>query len=302
MRFKRSRRHATPPALSPSESARFEPGKEDDVSGAPSRSAIGNATEPDESGAVSEASAGSKPLTHPAVVSGDQVGDAPETLKFAELDVPDPEPANTDIGPTSGDRDHVAPANPDTEYPRMALPQRSRLGILATCSLLALALAGVLLAQTTGGKTILRHAGLYQQPTPFVELYFLHPQRLPIAAIRPRPRQDVSFVIRNEQHEPGTYSWTIATKGSAAAATGHVMLRVGKQAMISRLVRVNCSASRAYVQVTLLAPRETIGYWDSCRALTSSVRASRIARRQPPAVPQTHRSAAISTPRPSSRR
>lgn len=158
-------------------------------------------------------------------------------------------------------------AGVEDEWVASGAPRRGWAGVAATCIVLVAAIAAVGLAQTSAGRTVLRKAGLAERARPFTELYFLHPRHIPLEVIKQSPRQTVSFVIRNQEHSRRTYPWRIATKGSAPAASGTVTLDVGHWATIVRKVRVDCSARRAYEQVTLPTSGETIGYWLTCRSV-----------------------------------
>jgi hypothetical protein len=156
----------------------------------------------------------------------------------------------------------------DSDWVVNGAPRRSWVGVAATCTVLAAAVAAVGLAQTSAGHTALSKAGLTEPARPFTELYFLHPRHLSLYVIKPSPHQTVAFVIRNQEHRRQTYSWTIGTKGSPAAASGTVSLDVGHWATIARKVRVDCTANRVYEQVTVPTSGETIGYWLACRSPT----------------------------------
>lgn len=176
-------------------------------------------------------------------------------------------PATTELAETPSVLD---PPGVEDEWVAHGAPRRHWAGMAATCLVLIAALAAVGLAQSSSGRTVLRKAGLAESARPYTELYFANPRHIPLEVIKQSPRQRVSFVIRNQEHRRQTYRWTIGTKGSPPEASGTVDLYVGHWATIARTVPVDCTGKRAYEQVSLLGRGETIGYWLSCRSLTSA--------------------------------
>lgn len=137
---------------------------------------------------------------------------------------------------------------------------------LITGAIVALGLLATGIAQTSGGRQILKQAGLYASSAPFTEIYFPNPAELRVPARRHHRLHRVVFVIRNEEHESMSYMWSIGLASSPALRTGRTVLGVKQQTTVTRMVPVACSGSRVRVEVRLLKPPETIGYWEHCHS------------------------------------
>ncbi len=157
-----------------------------------------------------------------------------------------------------------APATVRVESASSNPPPPKRWKILTTSGIVTLALLAAALAQTAGGGSVLKSAGLDASSTPFTEIYFPNPGTLPVAAAPHHRRQLVLFVIRNEQHRSMTYRWRIDPPGAGRPTAGRTVLGVDQQTTAGGLVRIVCRSPRVRIQVTLLDPRETIGFWERC--------------------------------------
>lgn len=134
---------------------------------------------------------------------------------------------------------------------------------LVSLAILGLVLLAIGLAQTADGQSVLRQAGFSSDSKPFTELYFPAPASLPAVAAR---RQAVAFVIRNDSHRSRVYSWTVAETGPLFERHGETVLGVGQQRTNVVHVRVLCFGKRVHLQVSLLDPAQSIGFWERCRA------------------------------------
>jgi hypothetical protein len=121
-------------------------------------------------------------------------------------------------------------------------------------------------AQTRTGRSALRQLGLYPAPTPFTELYLASPRSVLSAVARRRKisRQQVDFVIRNEQHHARIYSWAVQSATGQAEPAGNLTLGSGQQKTVKTRVRFRCEGSRTKVTISLLQPAQSIFWWVRC--------------------------------------
>lgn len=146
-----------------------------------------------------------------------------------------------------------------------------------TCSLLALALLGVLVAQTRAGRGLSDRLGLSSPATSITELYFAPPTRpAPAASATAAGGSLVStaFVISNRGRSDRTYDWRIATR-PGETISGSTPVPSGQEVRVSRLIWVRCAASgnpasarasrRFLLRVRLAGTGEAITYHGSCR-------------------------------------
>lgn len=136
-------------------------------------------------------------------------------------------------------------------------------GTLAVLVLFVLA-AGI--AQTSAGHSLLRKAGLFEQPVSYTSLAFQHPQSPPQLTSR-RAAVPVSFVIANAGDTPRTYQWTLSlVEGTLTRrlATGSIRLASGRRAALSQVAHVVCTQQQVGLVVSLAHPAESIHAWAAC--------------------------------------
>jgi hypothetical protein len=142
-------------------------------------------------------------------------------------------------------------------------------GTLVVLVLIVLA-AGI--AQTSAGHSLMRKAGLFEQPATYTSLAFQHPQSLPQLSSA-RADVPVSFVISNVGNTPHTYQWILSlAQGSLdrRVATGSIRLAPGNRAVLTRTAHVDCTQQRVNLVVSLAHPAESIHAWATCPAPTPS--------------------------------
>lgn len=137
-------------------------------------------------------------------------------------------------------------------------------GLATLVAVVALA-AGI--SQTTAGHTILREAGLFEEPASYTSLAFQYPQRLQEQLSAKRANVGVSFVIRNAGSTPGDYQWSmLLVQGSRTSlvAAGSVGLAPGRETAITRFAKISCTQGRARIVVSLARPAEYIDAMMAC--------------------------------------
>jgi hypothetical protein len=135
---------------------------------------------------------------------------------------------------------------------------------IALCAAVVV-LAG--LAQTGAGHALLRGAGLFQSPTGYTALSFLHPQA-PIARnAKQRSAAAVSFKIHNANAGARDYHWSVFLVHDGRRRTvgsGDVHVTAGHQASIIRSLKTGCTTGQTQLIVGLALPAESIDAWTSC--------------------------------------
>jgi hypothetical protein len=130
----------------------------------------------------------------------------------------------------------------------------------------AVALA-VGLAQTSVGHSLLRGAGLYDEPESYTSLAFTNPQSLPTRLSSHPTRVRMSFAIINASADPRIYHWSIELKRTRQIyhlATGEVEVRAGNRASLSRIVKLSCAGGQARMTVQVASPAESIDFLMAC--------------------------------------
>lgn len=137
-------------------------------------------------------------------------------------------------------------------------------GLATLVAVVALA-AGI--GQTAAGRTILREAGLFEEPTSYTSLAFQYPQRLPEQLGSKRANVGVSFVIRNAGSTPSDYQWSmLLVQGSRTrlVAAGSVGLAPRRETAITRSAKIFCTQGRVRIVVSLARPAEYIDAMVAC--------------------------------------
>lgn len=138
---------------------------------------------------------------------------------------------------------------------------------LVTLTTVIVIIAG--LCQTSFGHTILGRLGLYEGPTSYTSLAFLHPQPLFSQLTPQRPIADVSFVIHNTSSAARSYQWSVSliqAKRTSRVAAGTVRIASGGEISVSRSARISCARGRAQIVVSLARPAELINTRTACKS------------------------------------
>ncbi len=135
-------------------------------------------------------------------------------------------------------------------------------------ALVALVILAASIGQISLGHSILREAGMFQGPTSYTSLAFLHPQSLQPRRLDPkRANVDVSFVINNAGGTPRDYRWSVTLaqgRHTHAVAAGSVRIPSGHGATITRSEQISCTQGQARIVVSLESPAEFIDAWAAC--------------------------------------
>jgi hypothetical protein len=134
-----------------------------------------------------------------------------------------------------------------------------------TLAVLAIVILAAGIAQTGAGHSLLRKAGLFEQPVSYTSLAFQHPQSPPLLTSR-RAAVPVSFVIANAGDTPRTYQWTLSVvQGTLTRrlATGSIRLVSGHRAALTKIAHVVCT-QQVNLVVSLAHPAESIHAWAAC--------------------------------------
>ena len=178
---------------------------------------------------------------------------------------------------------------PPARGSRGSWPSARRIGWrpVLTCSVLVVALAALVLAQTHGGRRVTRTIGLSAPSEPYTALSFTDPKSLGYLDQWPHPgstRLRVGFSMDNHEGHAMSYRWSIAVNG-ATWARGKTVVPGGTAATVSRKVRVRCgsasptgrvrrsgraavptSPAQVQVVVSLAQPSHAIDFWMQCHA------------------------------------
>jgi hypothetical protein len=136
---------------------------------------------------------------------------------------------------------------------------------------IVLAIAVVLaagLGQTGVGHTILRKAGLFEEPASYTSLAFLQPQSLPELLSSKRANVAVSFVVHNAGSTPREYQWSVLlgqNQRMQRIASGSVRVASGRDGAITQSAEIICKRGRVKIVVNLTRPSESIDAWTDCR-------------------------------------
>jgi hypothetical protein len=133
----------------------------------------------------------------------------------------------------------------------------------------AIALLALGLAQTSGGGSVLRDAGVTSAPERYTELAFAHPARLPDQLRARRALLRIPFTLHNVGDAPRRYAWSVTSSadGPAGLAQGAVRAAPDERLRLDPRVRLSCTRGRVRVAVRLADPALTIGFWARCPAL-----------------------------------
>jgi hypothetical protein len=138
-------------------------------------------------------------------------------------------------------------------------------GMAALVAVVALV---AVLGQTSAGHAVLRKAGLYEEPTSYTSLAFLHPQSLLKQLPSKRASVDVSFVIHNAGSNPRDYQWSVLVlqgQRTRQVASGSVRIASGRAAPITRSATISCTRGQVRIVVSLTRPAaESIHAWMAC--------------------------------------
>lgn len=124
------------------------------------------------------------------------------------------------------------------------------------------------LAQTSGGHSVMRSAGLFQEPAAYSELAFTSPNALPEILASGKNVVNVSFDIHNVTGSVRNYQWSILlvqSDRSQLEGSGVARTLGQKSASVKKLVPVVCTAGRIQLVVRLASPSESIDFWMTCQ-------------------------------------
>jgi hypothetical protein len=145
---------------------------------------------------------------------------------------------------------------------------RWRLQWLAAGLLAALIVAAVGLAQTAGGKSVLRKAGLVDKPARYTELSFAHPQLLPEKFPDGRFKIHAPFIVHNNEGRGYTYHWVVLEidgRTTKRVASGASHGAEGETFPVNPTMKLECThAGRVHVSVQVQRPARSIGWWADC--------------------------------------
>ena len=140
-------------------------------------------------------------------------------------------------------------------------------GWRSALTLLALLVLVAGLAQTSQGHSLLKDAGIYQEPASYTELTFTAPGKLPEQLTSKRTPVAVAFRIHNVSGASRSYRWSItvvrSSKGHQATA-GVVQAPAQREVKIVRIVVLACTGGRLQVVVGLVDPAQSIDFWVTC--------------------------------------
>jgi hypothetical protein len=125
------------------------------------------------------------------------------------------------------------------------------------------------LGQTGPGHTILGKAGLFEEPTSYTSLAFLHPGSLPDQLTSKSTDIGVSFMIRNTDNTSHDYQWSVAlVQGprTRQLESGNVLVASERGAVITSFVRPSCAPGQVRIMVSLKRPAEFIQAWMTCKS------------------------------------
>jgi hypothetical protein len=136
---------------------------------------------------------------------------------------------------------------------------------LALVAVIVVVCAG--LAQAQQGHSLLRAAGLYEEPASYTELAFNTPGALPSTLTKSGASVKVSFGIHNVSENPRSYTWSIVLVYSGVSrvkASGAAPTPPQGRTAITKSVVAACVGGRVQVVVRLASPAESISSWMTC--------------------------------------
>jgi len=132
----------------------------------------------------------------------------------------------------------------------------------------AIVIAGVALAQTAAGSSLLRRAGLTDQPPRYTELAFAHPTLLPEKFPDGKFQIHAPFTLHNAEGRGYTYHWIVQEiDGSDATtvASGASHAAKNETFPVDPKLKLECKhAGRVKVVVRIQRPARSIGWWGDC--------------------------------------
>jgi hypothetical protein len=137
-------------------------------------------------------------------------------------------------------------------------------GLVALVVVVMLA-AGI--GQTNFGHAILRKAGLFEEPTSYTSLAFVHPQSLREQLSTKRANINVSFVIYNSGGAARDYQWSVLmVQGghTSPVAAGSARVASERGTALTRSAKIFCTRGRVQIVVRLARPAEYIDTWTAC--------------------------------------
>jgi hypothetical protein len=139
-------------------------------------------------------------------------------------------------------------------------------GVVTLIAAIILA-AGV--GQTSFGHEILGKTGLFEEPTSYTSLAFLHPGSLPEQLTSKQATVGVSFIIRNAGDTPHDYQWSVSlVQGPQTRhiAGGTARVASGNGTAIARGATISCTQGQVQIVVSLAHPAEHIDAWLACKS------------------------------------
>lgn len=150
--------------------------------------------------------------------------------------------------------------------PRRADSVTGRSLIILVAIVAAVAVA-VGLAQTSAGHSLLREAGLHEEPASYTSLAFTNPQSLP-TRLSPAPsRVRMSFAVSNASADPRTYHWSVVlqrTRHTYRLAAGEVRVSAEDRVTVVRTVTASCTTGQVRMTVRIATPAESIDFLVAC--------------------------------------
>jgi hypothetical protein len=139
--------------------------------------------------------------------------------------------------------------------------------LIAWLAIVAAVALAVGLAQTSAGHSLLRGAGLYEEPEGYTSLAFTDPQSLPTRLSSNPARVRMSFAINNASADPRSYHWSIELERTGhdyRLAAGAVEVPAGNRASVVRSVKAYCVQGQARMTVKIAAPAESVDFLMAC--------------------------------------
>jgi hypothetical protein len=149
------------------------------------------------------------------------------------------------------------------------MPIRSwRFQWLGLAVLAAAVLGAVAVAQSAGGSSLLRNAGLTSAPARYTELSFLRPTLLPEKLPHGKFVITAPFTLHNAEGADHTYDWIVQEIEGAKATTissGRSRAPAGEVFTVNPHLRVTCRhEGQVRIAVRISNPAQSIGWWAHC--------------------------------------
>lgn len=149
----------------------------------------------------------------------------------------------------------------------MSTPSHRRSTWRGVVILIAAVILAAGVGQTSFGHEILGKAGLFEEPTSYTSLAFLHPGSLPEQLTSNQATVGVSFTIRNTGATPHDYLWSVSLvqgQQTRHVAGGSAQIASGHGTAITRAARISCTQGQVRIVVSLAHPAEYIDAWLTC--------------------------------------